>query len=73
MHGRPRIIVAAVLAALVGCAEVATLTVDQGSGPEPVLPPPKDTLIPTVNIAPAVRWQPGEAPGNVIWRVTPAR
>ena len=52
----------AVLGACTGCSEVATLTVDQGSGPNPVLPPPKKTLLPTLNIAPAVHWQGNEAP-----------
>jgi glucose/arabinose dehydrogenase len=36
--------------------------VDQGSGPNPELPPPKHTLIPTLNIAPAVHWAAGQAP-----------
>jgi hypothetical protein len=45
-----------------GCSEVATLSVDQGTGPDPQLPPPKKTLIPTLNIAPAVHWAAGEAP-----------
>jgi glucose/arabinose dehydrogenase len=50
------------LAACSGCSEVATLTVAQGEGPQPQLPPPKKTLIPTLNIAPAVHWAAGEAP-----------
>jgi glucose/arabinose dehydrogenase len=55
-------LVAAALGACSGCSEVATLTVDQGSGPQPQLPPPKKTLIPTLNIAPAVHWAANEAP-----------
>ena len=50
------------LAACSGCSEVATLRVEQGSGPNPELPPPKKTLVPTLKIAPAVRWAPGKAP-----------
>jgi glucose/arabinose dehydrogenase len=50
------------LAACSGCSEVATLSVDQGSGPNPVLPPPKKTVIPTLKVATAVRWAAGEAP-----------
>jgi glucose/arabinose dehydrogenase len=50
------------LSACSGCSEVATLSVDQGSGPQPQLPPPKKTLIPTLNIAPAVHWADNEAP-----------
>jgi glucose/arabinose dehydrogenase len=50
------------LAACSGCSEVATLSVDQGSGPDPQLPPPNKTLIPTLKIAPARGWAPGQAP-----------
>ena len=42
--------------------ESATLPVEAGIGPRPQLPPPNPTLIPTVNIAPAVGWAPGETP-----------
>ena len=52
----------ALLAACSGCSEVATLSVDQGSGPQPVLPAPKKTLIPTLKVAPAVHWREGEKP-----------
>jgi glucose/arabinose dehydrogenase len=45
-----------------GCGEFATLSVDEGSGPSPQLPPPKRTLIPTLKIAPAVHWAAGETP-----------
>jgi hypothetical protein len=34
-------LVVAALGACSGCSEVATLSVDQGSGPQPQLPPPK--------------------------------
>jgi len=47
---------------LAACGEVATLSVDQGSGPDPQLPAPKRTLIPTLKIAPAVHWAAGQAP-----------
>jgi glucose/arabinose dehydrogenase len=50
------------LAACSGCSEVATLSVDAGSGPQPQLPPPNHTAIPTLNIAPAVHWREGEKP-----------
>ena len=52
--------------ALTACGEVATLPVSAGIGREPVLPPPKSTLIPTVNIAPAKGW-----PAGVIPKVAP--
>ena len=37
-------------------AETATLPVSAGTGPNPSLPAPVPTLIPTVNIAPAIGW-----------------
>jgi glucose/arabinose dehydrogenase len=49
-------------AGLAGCGEVATLPDTAGTGPQPTLPPPKPTLIPTVDIAPAVGWPEGVAP-----------
>ena len=42
--------------------EEAKLPVSAGMGPEPKLPPPNTTLIPTVKIAPAVGWPPGGKP-----------
>jgi len=53
--------VLAALALLVGCGDVATLPVAAGTGPQPTLPAPKPTLIPTVNIAPATGWVDGAA------------
>ena len=44
-----------------GC-ENARLSVRQGMGPDPVLPEPNPTLLPTVNIAPAVGWPDGATP-----------
>jgi glucose/arabinose dehydrogenase len=41
---------------LAACGQQATLPVADGYGPNPTLPPPKKTLIPLVNIAPAVGW-----------------
>jgi glucose/arabinose dehydrogenase len=48
--------------ALAGCGETATLPVQAGTGPQPVLPAPNRTLIPTVNIARATGWPAGVAP-----------
>jgi glucose/arabinose dehydrogenase len=45
-----------------GCTERATLSVRDGSGPNPQLPEPDRRLIPTVNIAPAVGWSAGNTP-----------
>lgn len=47
---------------LVGCGDTATLPVAAGYGPDPALPEPKTTLIPTVNIAEAAGWAEGSKP-----------
>ena len=47
---------------LVGCGETAQLPVSAGTGPRPALPAPHPTLIPTVNIAPAIGWPPRLTP-----------
>jgi glucose/arabinose dehydrogenase len=47
---------------LSACGEMAKLPVEAGTGPQPTLPPPRSTLIPTVNIAPARGWSQGEMP-----------
>ena len=50
------------IAGLAGCGEQATLPLRAGMGPNPTLPLPKRTLIPTVLIAPAKRWPEGVKP-----------
>ena len=50
------------LAGLAACSEHAKLPFMAGVGPDPALPPPTRTLLPTVDIAPAVGWPPGETP-----------
>ena len=50
------------VAGLVACGEVATLPVSAGIGPHPTLPAPKQTLFPTVHIAPAKGWAAGATP-----------
>ncbi len=52
----------ALLAGFAGCSEVATLPVSAGTGPQPTLPAPAPSLIPTVNIAKAKGWAPGATP-----------
>lgn len=47
---------------LAGCASAARLPVSAGTGPNPQLPPPEDSLFPTVNIAKAVGWPEGAKP-----------
>lgn len=67
-------VVVAVLGAgaftLFACSESATLPLEAGIGPQPQLPPPNPTLIPTVRIAPAVGWpadvRPVAAPGLAV-------
>ena len=60
--GASATLMAVVVFALAACGEMATLPVSAGIGPNPVLPPPKPTLIPTVNIAPATGWPLGTTP-----------
>lgn len=50
------------LLALAGCGENPVLPVEAGMGEDPVLPDPDPSLIPVVNIAPAVGWAEDEAP-----------
>jgi len=57
-----RALLIASLAALAACGETATLPASAGFGPNPQLPPPNATLIPTVNIAPAKGWPEGAMP-----------
>ncbi|MDP2867445.1 sorbosone dehydrogenase family protein [Methyloversatilis sp.] len=62
---RPGYLTGAMLALcvlLAGCGEAAKLPVSAGTGPEPVLPAPVGTLLPTVNIAPAIGWPDGGTP-----------
>ena len=51
-----------IAASLAGCGETALLSVNDGIGPNPSLPAPVTTLIPTVNIAPAIGWPKGSKP-----------
>jgi len=50
------------LCALASCARQSTLPSDAGTGPAPVLPEPKSSLLPTMKIAPAKGWAPGAKP-----------
>jgi len=47
---------------LAACGEIAKLPETAGIGPNPTLPPPRSTLIPTVHIAPAKGWPAGATP-----------
>lgn len=44
------------------CGHKAQLTLEQGVGPDPALPKPQSSILPTVNIAKANRWQAGQTP-----------
>jgi glucose/arabinose dehydrogenase len=56
--------------AIAGCSHEARLPVAAGTGPDPKLPPPHKSMIPTVNVASAVGWpsdgKPSPAPGLMV-------
>lgn len=56
------IIAALSLLGLAACGDVAKLPERASMGPQPELPAPQMTLIPTVHIAPAAGWPQGAAP-----------
>ncbi len=56
------VLLAAAALSLSACGETARLPVSAGTGASPTLPAPNETLIPTVNVATAVGWQPGQMP-----------
>lgn len=62
MLKRQHAVVIVLAAGLAACGESSTLQVADGTGPSPKLPEPNKTLIPTVNIAPAVGWSQGAKP-----------
>ena len=45
-----------------GCGDSARLTVTEGMGTQPVLPAPNPSLIPVIDIAPAIGWSNGRMP-----------
>src|SRR3954449_13511437 len=58
----PVALLLAAAAGLAACGDKATLPVDAGTGPDPQLPPPHQTLLPTVEVAPAKGWPAGAPP-----------
>ncbi|MEO8619440.1 MAG: sorbosone dehydrogenase family protein [bacterium] len=56
MSARHHCIILSIAAGLAACGASATLPVSAGIGPHPTLPAPKQTLIPTVNVAKARGW-----------------
>lgn len=54
---KPQLVfIIALAGGLAACGETSSLQVSDGTGPSPKLPEPNKTLIPTVNIAPAIGW-----------------
>ncbi len=51
-----------VVCVLAGCASSSQYPITDSYGPEPKLPEPKTSLLPTVNIAPAEGWPNGAMP-----------
>lgn len=62
MHKTRLALLIMVAGTLAACGESSTLQVSDGTGPSPKLPEPNKTLIPTVNIAPAIGWPEGSKP-----------
>jgi glucose/arabinose dehydrogenase len=59
---RASTLAAVLVAACSGCGESAKVATKSTIGPDPAIPSPTRTLLPTVKIAPAVGWQPGQRP-----------
>ena len=63
MYSNSRTILLIALAlTLAACNEKADVPIEQGYGPQPTLPEPKSSWIPTINIATATGWPAGEKP-----------
>ncbi|WP_445179231.1 PQQ-dependent sugar dehydrogenase [Pseudomonas sp. McL0111] len=62
MRNPQLVFVIALAGGLAACGESSSLQVSDGTGPSPKLPEPNKTLIPTVNIAPAIGWPEGGKP-----------
>jgi len=62
MRTIPLVLVIALSGGLAACGETSRLQVSDGTGPSPQLPEPNKTLIPTLNIAPAIGWPQGAKP-----------
>jgi glucose/arabinose dehydrogenase len=59
---RHRLIALALAATALACSEKAQLPLESGMGTSPTLPAPRKTLVPTVQIAPALGWPAGGKP-----------
>src|SRR4051794_30978400 len=56
------LIIGSISVLLSACGDAAKLPDQAGIGPNPTIPPPNSTLIPTVNIAAAKGWPEGAQP-----------
>jgi glucose/arabinose dehydrogenase len=56
------LVLGGVMGLLTACGDSSKIPEEQAVGPNPTLPPPNSTLIPTVNIAPAKGWAENEVP-----------
>ena len=61
-HGAQLSLFALTLSILAGCGARAKLSVLEGTGANPVLPPPSSSLIPTINVVTATGWPPESTP-----------
>src|SRR6187551_876417 len=72
MDVRHSLVALAAALAVAGCGGVARLPVEAGTGPDPALPPPATSLLPTVHVAKATGWpaggHPEPAPGLAVAR-----
>jgi glucose/arabinose dehydrogenase len=59
---RLQILLCLIALALAGCGDEATVPEQAGVGPDPKFPPPRETFLPTVKIAPAKGWPAGGKP-----------
>ena len=62
MRSAMSLLCSAIVLTVAGCGNQTTLPIQAGMGPNPTLPPPHHTLIPTINIAPAKGWPAGAKP-----------
>ena len=62
MRKGPVLVMSALCLLHLGCTEIAAIPTTAGIGPNPQLPEPKNSLIPTVNIATAIGWPANTSP-----------
>lgn len=60
--GLRQVIIAATVIGVAGCGSAARQSVADGTGPQPLIPKPSTSLIPTVNVVTAKGWAAGQLP-----------